>query len=65
VNGIRGFNLIKETSLVYRWFQNRRKHWSWGELPQNKEKNLVLAFGSTQQYSRHKYMPLRHVQLRI
>jgi hypothetical protein len=27
--------------------------------------NLVLALGSTQQYSRQKYMPLRHAQLRI
>jgi hypothetical protein len=27
--------------------------------------NLVLALGSTQQYSRQKCMPLRHAQLRI
>jgi hypothetical protein len=27
--------------------------------------NLVSALVSTQQYSRKKYMPLRHVQLRI
>jgi hypothetical protein len=28
-------------------------------------KNLVLALESTQQYSRQKYMPLRHMQVRI
>jgi hypothetical protein len=28
-------------------------------------RNLVLALGSTQQYSRHKCTPLRHAQLRI
>jgi hypothetical protein len=28
-------------------------------------KNFVFALGSTQQYSRHKRMSLRHVQLRI
>jgi hypothetical protein len=30
-----------------------------------KEKNIVLALGSTQQYSRQTYMPLRHAQLKI
>jgi hypothetical protein len=34
VNGIRGFNLTKKgTNLVYGWFENRKRHWSWGVLP--------------------------------
>jgi hypothetical protein len=25
------------TNLVYIWFQDKRRHWSWGVLPRNKE----------------------------
>jgi hypothetical protein len=37
VNGKRDFNSIeKGANLVYRWFQNRHRHWSWGVLPWNR-----------------------------
>jgi hypothetical protein len=52
------------TNLVYRWYQNRKRL----ELQRNamgQGKHLVLALGSTQQYSRQKYTPLRHVKSRI
>jgi hypothetical protein len=38
-SGRRGFDPIQgRTNLIYRLFINRKRHWSWGVLPRNKEK---------------------------
>jgi hypothetical protein len=53
------------TNLVHRWFQDGWEALELGCIATESEGNLVLALGNTQQYSRQKYMPLRHVQLKI
>jgi hypothetical protein len=49
VNGRRGLNLTERgTNLVYRWFRDKKGHWSSGVLLWNKGRDLVLALGNTQ-----------------
>jgi hypothetical protein len=61
-----GFQPDKNGGLI--WYTDdskTRKALGLGCTAMKQGKNLVLALGSTQHYSRQKYMPLRHVQLRI
>jgi hypothetical protein len=52
----KGFGLYKKsgTNLVYRWYENRKRHWCWGVLPWNKEK---LSF------SHGKYTTVVHAEV--
>jgi hypothetical protein len=53
------------TNLAYGRFQDKIKALEPGFIAMDQGGNLVLALGSTQQYSRQKCVPLRDVQLRI
>jgi hypothetical protein len=62
----KGFQPERKGGLIWYTVGSKiKKALELGCIATEQGENLVLALGNTQQYSRQKYTPLRHVQSRI